>query len=474
MTSGQSPRMDNDSSDCAATPLFGHSCFVIPSSFEFSSAPSCRHSSFCRLWASTILLCGLMAAVGCQGSYVNVAKGHPTEPETNYIPNDYESKEPTGLERFSPENMTKSMKKAVGLGPNEKFVREQFEEGEKLFEAKEYDKAAKLFAKAANYWPDSSLEEDALFLQAESNFFADRYSAADDLYGRLIKKYTNTRYLDKTVSRQFAIARYWQQTDEAHHRWALVPNFTDRTQPLFDTGGHAVNSYNDVRVNDPRGPLADAAIMAEANIYFRDHRWDDADYYYNLLRTDYPKSKYQLQAHLLGLQCKFRKYQGPGYNGQPLEEADQLIDQMLVQFPNELGDEREKIVRYKAEVKAQRATRDIHLAQYFDNGAHYRAAKIYYAQVVKDYPQTQFAEQAKTRLAAIQPLPDNPPNRLAALTRWITPSSKYNADEETDASRASAIADSKTPPPIQFGNQETEQAKPVANSSVDPTGNTLR
>jgi outer membrane protein assembly factor BamD (BamD/ComL family) len=427
MTNNQLPRTDARRKKCAAHAPFGHWCFVLPSSFVI------RHSSFRGAGCLFAAVCLIAALTGCQGSYVNVAKGHPTEPEANYVPNDYEPKELSTLEKLSPENIGKTMKKAVGLGPSEKYARQQFEDGEKLFEAKEYDKAAKLFAKAVNYWPDSTLEEDALFLEAESNFFADRYSTADDLYGQLIKKYTNSRYLDKTTARQFAIARYWQETDELHHRWTLVPNFTDRTQPLFDTGGHAINSYNTVRVNDPRGQLADAAIMAEANIYFKAHRWEDADYYYNLLRTDYPKSKYQLDAHLLGLQCKFRKYQGPGYNGKPLEEADQLIDQLLVQFPTELGDERERIVRYKAEVKAQRATRDIHLAQYFDNGAHYRAAKIYYAQVVKDYPQTQFAEQAKTRLASLQGLPDNPPNRIAFLTDWMEPPEKRSTagEEET-------------------------------------------
>ncbi len=376
------------------------------------------------------MLYAIAASSGCQGSYVNVAKGHPTEPEANYVPNDYQPKELSAWEQLSPENWGKTFKKIVGLGPNQKIALEHFDTGLKLYAAKDYDKAAKEFKTAADRFPDSSLEEDAMFMQAESYFFADRYSAAEDLYGELIKKYTNTRHLNDTTARQFAIARYWQQTDEAHHRWTLVPNFFDRTQPMFDTGGHAINAYNDVRVNDPRGQLADAAIMAEANIYFKAHRWEDADYYYNLLRTDYPKSRYQLDAHLLGLQCKFRKYQGPAYNGKPLEEANQLIDQMLVQFPNELGEEREKLVRYKAEVKAQMATRDIHLAQYFDNGAHYRAAKIYYARVMKDYPDTPFSEQAKTRLAAIQPLPDNPPNRLAFLTDWMEPPEKRSTADE--------------------------------------------
>ncbi len=84
-------------------------------------------------------------------------------------------------------------------------------------------------------------------------------------------------------------------------------------------------------------------------------------------------------------------------------------------------------MKAKAEVQAQRATRDIHLAQFFDNGKHYGAAKIYYAQVVKEFPQTPFSEQAKTRLAAIEHEPDNPPNRVAFLTDWFEPPDKRDA-----------------------------------------------
>ncbi len=124
--------------------------------------------------------------------------------------------------------------------------------------SKKYDAAAKKFGKAADRWPDSAMEEDSMFLQAESYFFADRYSKADDEYGELLKKYPNTRYLNKSTARQFSIARYWQDMDKAHPHWPLTPNLVDKTRPLFDTGGHAINAYDNVRVNDPRGPLADA------------------------------------------------------------------------------------------------------------------------------------------------------------------------------------------------------------------------
>ena len=391
-------------------------------------------SSFHRgLYLIGLLL--VAAGAGCRGSAIDVAKGKPTDPETNFVQsdNDEEPKEATGWEALTPQNIHKSLKKSIGLGPNREIAQQEFDDGEKKFAAKDFDAAAKLFAKAVDRWPDSALEEDAMFLQAECYFFTNRYSAANDEYGELLKKYPNTRHLNFSIARQFAIARFWQDLDRKSHRWALVANFTDRTQPMFDTRGHAINAFDNVRVNDPRGPLADSAIMAVAQQYYLEGRFEDADYYFTLLRTDYPKSNYQYQAHLLGIQCKLQKYQGPIYNSKPIEEANQLIDQTMITFSKEMmenKDEFDRLTRAKSEIKAQQATREIQLAQYFDKGDHYGAAKIYYAQVLKDYPQTQFADDAKTRLAELQGKPDNPPNRIAALTKWISPAGSAAAEEE--------------------------------------------
>ncbi len=149
-----------------------------------------------------------------------MAKGRPVDGDNSFIANDFDSKgEPQGWDRLSPENWGKTFKKSIGMGPNERIARDAFADGQKLLSEKKYDAAAKKFGKAADRWPDSALEEDAMFLEAESYFFADRYSKADDEYGELLKKYPNTRYLNKSTARQFSIARYWQDMDKAHPHW---------------------------------------------------------------------------------------------------------------------------------------------------------------------------------------------------------------------------------------------------------------
>jgi TolA-binding protein len=316
-------------------------------------------------------------------------------------------------------------KERVGLGPNQQEAQRQFELGEANFRGQHFDDAAENFQAAAKGWPDSALAQDALFAYGESLFFAERYTKANNAYEELLRKYPNSRHLDKAVTRQFAIARYWEQYADYDPDWVVTPNVTSKRLPLFDTLGRALKTYENIRLNDPTGPLADDAIMATANSYFRRGRYNDADYQYDLLRKEYPRSDHQKNAYVLGLQCKLRRYQGPDYDGTPLEEAQQLVKQQRMQFGAELEAEyRQSLATIEAQIQRELATREFTMAQHFDDIEEYGSAKFYYGQVLKNYPNTPLAEDARTRLAELEGEPDRPEPKLAWLIDYVPESSE--------------------------------------------------
>lgn len=334
---------------------------------------------------------------------------------------DEEEKSGFNLDALAPSNVIKKVKELAGYGPNEEIARAAYDEGLRLFREKKYDEAAKQFATAADRWPDTSLEEDAMFWRAESLFFGDRYAAAHEAYDKLLKKYTYSRYLDKAVARQFAIGRYWEQFQAAEPHWPTTPNLFDKTRPLFDTWGHALKAYESVRMNDPTGPLADDALMAEANAYFIRGRYEDAALNYDMLRTEYPKSEHQKNAHLLGIEAKQRMYQGPLYDGTPLKEAAELADQTLIRFGPTLGADRERLIEAKNRMIAEQAERDRAVGQYYEKNGYYGAARYYYSSLIEKYPHTPAAAQARQRLEQIKDLPAEPPDRLQWLTNLLGP-----------------------------------------------------
>jgi outer membrane protein assembly factor BamD (BamD/ComL family) len=337
------------------------------------------------------------------------------------LPKESDEPPPNYWKQLEPGTMAENFKKMIGKGPNERVAKAAYNEGDALFRQAKYKEAAEKFRVAYKRGPDSAHEEDAMFKCGESYFFSDSYSKADDAYAQLVKKYPNSQYLDRMVARRFAIARYWEQVDLAHHSFVLTPNLTDKTRPKFDTRGHALRVYDRVRLDDPTGPLADDSVMASANLHFRNARYDDADYYYTLLRHEYPKSEHQYQAHLLGFQSKMRKYQGPQYDIRPLDDADDLAAQLLAQFSNELGEEKERLVEARAWIRASKAQREFEIAEYYHKNKYYAASRLYYGEVARAYPDTKLAMASRTRIDEVKDLPPAPPRPFAWLDKIVAP-----------------------------------------------------
>jgi outer membrane protein assembly factor BamD (BamD/ComL family) len=365
-----------------------------------------------------------------------------------------EAAEPGLMPGLDPRVGYGKVKSAIGLGPNEQFARQCYVEGDRLFREKEYKKAAEQFSGAVTRGPHSNIEQDAMFMLAQSYFFDDRYILARDAYDKLVKEHPNTRYMDAVIKHEWFIAQYWEDLDRKNHDLPLTPNAIDKTRPWFDTIGHAIKTYDSIRLNDPTGPRADDAIMATANIYFARARFEDADYHYTLLRTQYPRSELQFEAHLLGLQAKLRKYQGENYDGTPLEEAKTLVKQLNSQFSGRLSkEEKDRLVTVQAQLHQEVANRDYRMAAYYDNKKDYGAARFYYAQVIQKYPDTELAKQSHERVGEIKDEPESAPTRLAFFVKMFP--------ESRERARVARI------PELQNGGTRLAEA-PTSNTGGSP------
>ncbi len=368
-----------------------------------------------------------VAAEGVAGPPPSVPPDLP--PPTNSVsivgvkPDKPEEEKKTGFQfsDLAPEALWLDLRKATGHGPDEKIARAAMLDGIALYRAKKYAEAALKFAIAADRWPDSPLEEDALFLKGESEFFADQYSKAHDTFGGLLKKYPNPRQLDAVAAREFAIGRYWEQCYNAKPTWPTTPNLTDNSQPMFDRFGWAVDAYNRVAANDPSGPLADAAKMALGNLYFRDYNFEAAAEHYGSLIKSYPNSKYQMTAHVFDLQAEMRIYQGPDYDEEPLKRAKKIAEQSLSQFGDKLGKEQQRIRQAHVRIVEEQANREFQVAKYYERRSCYGSARFYYKCVMDEYPTTQKAKEAKEQFEKIRTLPDEPPKYFKWLTDLIEP-----------------------------------------------------
>ena len=353
-------------------------------------------------------------------------------------PVSFEEDAPTGLDQLDPKYAYERVKSVVGQGPDQEAATTAFATGKSLYAQKNYREAVEHFEAAANKATEPALQQDARFMHAEALFFSDQYTDANDAYLQLVTDFPSTQYLDKAIARQSAIARFWHDLHNSDPKWPVTPNLFDPKRPRFDTLGHALKTYENIRLNDPTGPLADDALMATANAHFLRGYWDDADYHYELLRREYPNSPHQLNAHLLGLQSKLRKYQGADYDANALEEAKQLSKQLRIQFGHELpAEEQARLREIEAMINRNRATRDWEMAKFYEEREYYKAARYYYTQLIEGFPNSELATQAREQIAAIRDKPDTPPERLGWLMQ-VFPESRDRAAISAAAGRTAA------------------------------------
>ena len=200
----------------------------------------------------------------------------------------------------------------------------------------------------------------------------------------------------------------------------MTPTLFDKTRPTFDAWGHAIKTYESIWITDPTGPLADDAMLAAANAHFYAERFEDADRRYSDLREMYPKSEHQAAAHLLGLRSKLRKYAGPQYNGKPLEEAEKLIDQMLIQFPDKLAGERENLLRARQTIREAIAERDWDRAEFYAKKGQYRSSRYYDELILREHPQSRYAQLAAQQLEETADEPLDRSNNLEWIAKLFT------------------------------------------------------
>jgi outer membrane protein assembly factor BamD (BamD/ComL family) len=307
-----------------------------------------------------------------------------------------------------------------------------YHKGEELMKEKKYKEAqVVLWKEVAEKYKDYPIREDAIFLSGECYYFQKLYPDAEDQYSLVVKEFTSTRHLDEISRRKFAIAQIWlgfppivtasdvrpvnfddpsstpppkvdyKEPTGPTYSVPILPNFTDRQRPWFDTTGRALDALKSIWLNDPTGPLADDALMLSASYYLRKGDYVEADHLYDLLRKEFPKSRHLENAFVLGAHCKLMCYQGPDYGGTELDEAKKIIQATMRLYPNRPDKARMEGELQKIEVaKAATIWSDV---KFWKSKGLPKAVAIYCKEVIQKYPNSDYARMAREELAKIKP-----------------------------------------------------------------------
>jgi outer membrane protein assembly factor BamD (BamD/ComL family) len=323
------------------------------------------------------------------------------------------------LDDLAPSQIATTLKIRTGTGISESVANQHFAKATELYERafaskqsgaataswqSTFVEAANEYRIAAAKWPDSALEEQAIFFEGESYFFADRYVQANRAFERLIGEYSGSAYLDKAEERRYVISKYWLELSDSGPMVAL----NDPKRPRFNVAGEARRVLHNIRLDDPTGKLSDDATFELANAFLKSGRYYEAADTYEDLRRNYPGSKYLFDSHMLELEARLKSYNGPSYDSTPLQKAEGLIKTIVQQFPNESKENRDVLEQQAALVNNQMAQRDYELGQYHERRGENRAAQLCYAAVAEKFPESIYSSSINGKIQQVASLPALP------------------------------------------------------------------
>ncbi|MDO5553792.1 MAG: tetratricopeptide repeat protein [Planctomycetia bacterium] len=320
---------------------------------------------------------------------------------------------PIDWSKYSAKGLWTKWRDALGMGPDEKEAIALMKQAcqkqlayEETKEVKQLTEAAALYDKAGKKWPESVLEEDALFHAGDCYFFANNYTKALERYRQLATQYTNSILKRDAMLRLYAIGQYWVRCSEEE---GVGVNVSDSKKPRFSSFAGAKKAFETIFLNDPSDSgLGADALYALANAYMRrgvvqgDASFESAARYYRQLYEFYPASKYAEKSYQLAMLALHKSYRGPLYDDTPLKQAKEIAE-----AAKRTGRGDQDLIA--EELESIRNEQAVHLwtrGQYYEKQGQYASSRSYYNRLIQEFPNTEVASEAAKRYNDIASKPD--------------------------------------------------------------------
>jgi outer membrane protein assembly factor BamD (BamD/ComL family) len=284
-----------------------------------------------------------------------------------------------------------------------------------LYRDGNFSEAEKIFHRVAeNTKNPPPIAEEARYYEAESLRRQARYPRAADTYAKMLNDFPSGAYREQAVQHMFEIANYWlddtrKQMEEYKEqqdgkRWVVWPEFVhfEKTKPLLDEEGRALEKLEQVRYNDMTGPLADKALFLAGSVKFFRREYKEAAFLYKQLVDMHKNSPLVEQALELAIISMQLSTGGPAYDGRQVAEARKLVDTALRSYPEFANKKNEFLNRQLFSITMQQAAKDYEIAEFYRRTGHPCSAYFYYEIVRRRYPGTKYCDLATQQMEELR------------------------------------------------------------------------
>src|SRR5256714_1834566 len=346
----------------------------------------------------------------------------------------------------------------VGPGGEEEMngdAAELFQVGQTAEKEGDYKRAIRAYKSLVRRHPRDKLAAEALYGAARLQEKEHQNFAAADSFGQLVEKYPGSPHFEEAIEAQFRIGEIYVNGKKLKFLGIPIASALDRAVTIFANvvrtapyGKYTARAQFDIGLARQKQGANDAAIQA-----------------YQAVIEKFPNDPVAADAQYQIGYIWFSASRGGTKDLAATINARTAFQDFLFRYPNS-----EKVAQARANLQIlehKSLNSAFSVARYYDKMKAYRAAVIYYNEVIRQQPGSAESEKAKKRIdqlrakvgeKALAPLQDTEEEKKKAAAEEKAKSKAGTAPAPSSAPILPSDLDTSLPPP------------PSGPSSLMPTG----
>ncbi len=252
-----------------------------------------------------------------------------------------------------------------------------------------WDRAIEEFEKIPENFPNSKLAAEGVYYAGICWQQKGDPAKAADAFQKLVDHYPYSDRIRDAVKREFDIA----------NDFAAGAKVKVLGVPALSGQEKALELYKHIVKNAPFGTYGDQAQFKMGDLYKSQEEYEEAQKAYQLVVDDYPSSELVSKARYEIAECSMLASKKAQYDEKTAQRAIEQFQGFMQTFP-----ETEQAKEADAAIKALReknALTNLQTAAFYEKQKKFASAKVYYEEVIRQYPDTSVADTARKKVEEI-------------------------------------------------------------------------
>lgn len=267
---------------------------------------------------------------------------------------------------------------------------EQFEHARELEEQGDLNKAEDAYSYVYRKFPDSPLAQNAIMALGEVQEKMKKYNKAAASYQQIIELYPQSPYTDEVLERQYKIGNLFLSGVRGKIlNLAILPSVPQ-----------AIKVFTQVTENGAFSEYGRKAQFQLGLAHKKKGAMKEAIAAFQKYIDNYPTAALVSEAYFQIAEISYRRSIRRNNDRKLFQEATQNLRDFLRRYPDTADTERINEMLLNLANRDAQSIYDI--AMYYEQASYLDSAIVYYKDVVKQYPNTQWAEKARKRLKTFE------------------------------------------------------------------------